>query len=170
MTNAETTSSSTVKKNVYLLCWKQNIPKYGPEQQTGEFIHPLYQFESQIVAEAHLREMQSEGFVPPQHLNPFRYYAEMDISEQKRTSGSMGYELSDVTSFPEPIFSDWLLEAGINPTLPTLDPWYSAYPLRSWVAWYDNLAPTLTETQIRKIWKVLDKINHIVIEEIEVEE
>jgi hypothetical protein len=73
-------------------------------------------------------------------LNPFRY----------------GRGLDDWTSWPEGVFRDWLLDAG-------LDPPAARAGASAWVAWWDAGQAALSELQRERVWEALDGVRFFAV-------
>jgi hypothetical protein len=64
-----------------------------------------------------------------------------------------GPALPYLTSFPEPVFLDWLQDAGVQPPQPG-----SAAGRRDWAAWWDAQQEGLSPPQRARVWDGLDKV------------
>jgi hypothetical protein len=65
-------------------------------------------------------------------------------------------EYDQITSFPEPVFDDWLRDQGLTPATPH-------FPDRQrsssdWYHWWRSVAGTLIIEQRREIWKGFDQV------------
>jgi hypothetical protein len=68
-----------------------------------------------------------------------------------------GDELSDLTSYPETVFLDWVQDAGLTPP-------EAAQGKRDWAAWWDEAAPKAGADQRARIWQAMDRVRfyHVV--------
>ncbi len=73
---------------------------------------------------------------------------------------------SDLTSYPYPVFHDWLLEAEIEPPRDA----NQTPPISEWAEWYAHHYHRWTKKQLACVWKALDQIDPFVIMELEVED
>lgn len=103
----------------------------------------------------------TQGAVPwPAVINPFRGLNERWMEDRTITT------VADVTSMPEPIFCDWLREAGLEPPAEAaIGRW-----LRDWASWWDQHAPRMTDHQRAKVWQALDRLRFYEIVETELED
>src|SRR5262249_13583180 len=63
-----------------------------------------------------------------------------------------GVSLHDQTSLPEPVFADWVQEAGLTPPPPNAD------GLRDWPYWWFTHRPAWEPDQVAHIWKAMDRL------------
>jgi hypothetical protein len=76
-------------------------------------------------------------------LNPFR----------------CGNSLAVLTSFPEPVFLDWVEDAGLTP------PAQGEKGERDWRGWWERLAPSFRPEQRAKVWAGLDRLRFYTVVE-----
>src|SRR5262249_3925880 len=76
-------------------------------------------------------------------LNPFRF----------------GERPEDITSFPEPILCDWVLEAGLEP------PEEPATGNRDWAGWSAALGGRLTPRHRARMWEACNRLRFYAVEE-----
>jgi hypothetical protein len=94
---------------------------------------------------------------------PSRAEAEAEAARRERNARqrvnpfTCGADLVALTSMPEPIFLDWIQDAGFTP--PTPDAW----DLRDWPAWWDAL-PADPEPRAR-VWEAFDKLRFFLVVE-----
>lgn len=93
----------------------------------------------------------------PLHLFADRAAAERcrgDLDRAARLSlcpFALDQDVRHLTSLEEEQFQDKLLELGL---MPPVDEWYVN---ADWVAWWNEVAPRLTEEQVHGVWDLLDR-------------
>jgi hypothetical protein len=102
----------------------------GWRRQEGQF--SLASFDSADRAESERVRLEDNA---RRRLNPFR----------------CGEDLSDLTSFPEAVFLDWVQDAGLTPP-------EAKKRKRDWAAWWQTVAPRAGADQRAKVWQALDKL------------
>lgn len=108
---------------------------------------PVEVFESREEAEQYVRDKRTERYPFP-NINPFDAFS--------RAWNTRHYHaLSALTSFPEPVFHDWLLEVDIPTPTDFSD---DEMPIETWIRWFEETSPNLTKKQITRIWQGLDKV------------
>jgi hypothetical protein len=115
-------------------------------------------FTDPLAAERYRQEVECGIRTPPPQANPFHGFREYFIE------GRRLQKLTDLTSFPEPIFADWLMDCNLTP--PKL-PSSGELPRRDWADWWDANAPRMTDYQRARIWQALDKLRFFEIVETE---
>ncbi len=146
--------------NIYLVhhVLALGAPRYNVPTRISD--KPVRVFLSQDEAQTYARESHKAG-APFADINPFLVFA------SSRWGWRVHEDVSVLTSFPEPVYNDWLLELDIpTPTdFPQGEP-----PIETWIRWFDQTTPNLTEKQIARIWQGLDKVPMFEIVELEVDE
>ncbi len=130
--------------------------------------HPLAVFDTNEEVRRYLQQWRRDvGMIPT--FNPFdpAFWHRQSISEDGCFLHEVEVErVEDLTSFPVPIFQDWLLEAGLElprPQRPT-----EPNPLNRWAQWYEEGRSKWTSSQLRQVWKALDKVKPFHVVEVEV--
>jgi hypothetical protein len=117
-------------------------------------------FTDPLAAENYRQEVERGVRTPPSQANPFHGFRESEVEGQQLR------KLADLTSFPEPIFADWLRDADLTP--PKL-PSSGELPGGDWADWWDANAPHMTDSQRARVWRALDKLRFFEIVETELE-
>jgi hypothetical protein len=136
-------------------------------------------FAEPAAAEEHVRDLDRQGIVP-QDMNPFlavRWkWERLDI--RGRWYPPRAYETLDVsrvTSFPEPILHDWVLDCGLTPPQSVTVGWKSetgkgTCQVRDWYLWWHTNLRRMCELQRRHVRRALDKVQLFEVISLELEE
>jgi hypothetical protein len=76
----------------------------------------------------------------------------------KRNPFGHGRSIEERTSMPEPVFCDWLEDAGIEP--PGID------EDDDWAKWWKASSPAWTQHQRDKVWEALDLVRFFTVVEL----
>ncbi len=154
---------------LFLIRWRELLePSVLNEKDAHPPSKPLLRaFTNRQAAEQYLHAA-GRGEIPlPAHVNPFHCFRLEKLYPDKNFAG-----LAGLTSFPEPVFLDWVRELGLEPPeLTRIKPRYAPpITMRDWAGWWDQHAPTMTELQRGRIWHALDKLEFFEIVETGLEE
>jgi hypothetical protein len=114
---------------------------------------------------------------PPAGLNPF-----LDMENPKQTldylemwgpTHDRHWQVTDLTSFDEPILHDWVLDTGLTPpeaqTMASKKQGQPPYVFRDWFAWWEAHVAQMTDVQRARIRQALDKVSFFEVVETELE-
>lgn len=113
-----------------------------------------------VAAETYRRQLERGLRTPPPEANPFHGFRESFVE------GRRFQRLADLTSLPEPIFADWLLDCYLTPPIRKTG---AEKPGRVWADWWDAHAPQMTDYQHSRVWQALDKLRFFEVVETELE-
>jgi len=91
-------------------------------------------------------------FLSPNQAEAFRKEC---FKAYQATQSPLRGTLDRSTSMPEELFTDWLLDLGLEPP-PPVRPGQPDW--RRWPSWWKAIGPALTEWQRSRIWQVMDRI------------
>lgn len=118
-------------------------------------------FADAVAAEKFRQQLERGAKPPPPAANPFHGFRQRFLEDREF------HGLADLTSMPEPIFLDWLREAGLEP--PDARP-HGRTRERDWAGWWDQHSPRMTDLQRAKVWQALDRLRFYEIVETELED
>ena len=141
---------------LYLVRWRQRC--YFRDEVWDEEVAPrvprvLAAFADPAEAEAYRQHRESTRALPANRVCPFHC--------------GQSLKLEEVTSLPEPVFLDWLLDAGLTPPPEVATP---TGPRRYWVPWWAQNLPHMTEAQQAKVWQAMDRVPFFEVVETELED
>jgi hypothetical protein len=149
-------------------------PKYGSLGQR-EFVRA---FTDPAAAEEHARDLDRRGVVPPD-MNPFLSVSWSGCRLAPRAhypkNIADSLDVSRVTSFPEPILHDWLLDGGLTPPPLMTIRWVTqtesgCLQVRDWFGWWQDHIRRMTELQQAHVRRALDKVQLFEVIPLELEE
>ncbi|SRR6266545_4209749 len=160
MAKKAATKKATPRGNarLYTVRWRMGYYFY---YDRGDRIQPgnryVKAFTSEKAAKQHIKALQCGEVPPPAGANPFMCF---------RSAARGGYfsgalpELESLTSFPEPVFLDYVRDLDLTPPpvkkkRPAFE---KAYSLRDWDGWWEENAPHMSDAQRAQIWKALDRL------------
>ncbi len=113
---------------------------------------------------------------PPDGVNPFFVFWAWWTSDGRLGGGpaTEGMVLAKITSFPDEILCDWVLDCGLSPPERlTHDPGNPRSPwcltFRDWYGWWQANLLRMDDYQRRKVCEALDKLDLFEIVETELE-
>lgn len=112
----------------------------------------LKAFADPAAAEGFLAEAEAAARRAGPAVNPFGY-SESSDPDQCLKFHHLG--LGGFTSMPEPIFRDWLQDAGLAPPAVDRDGFGA---LLRWGWWWEKAAPDMTPGQRARAWEAFDKV------------
>jgi hypothetical protein len=153
---ASPTKTARKQPRVFTVRWRKQFYFYydrGERRQPGN--RYVKAFISEEAATEYIRALLSGEIPPPLGANPFMGF------RRCKSFGDVP-ELDSLTSFPEPIFLDYIRDLGIEPPpLAPLKPRYGdkEIVLRDWDGWWEQHALGMTNEQRSAIWKALDRLD-----------
>src|SRR5262249_10205857 len=122
-------------------------------------------------------DLESGRRPPPAGLNPFLRMANpkqaLEYLEMWGSTYDRSWQVTDLTSFDEPILHDWVLDAGLTPpeplTVASRKKGRPPFPSRDWLAWGEGHVEQMTDVQRARIRQALDKVSFFEIVEPELE-
>jgi hypothetical protein len=125
----------------------------------------------------HCRAALDNDFVPPITTNPFRVFQfwQHNMGRLHLTGPvSETTVLAELTSFPDEIFCDWILDCGLTPPArvshaPPRHSNWKPLTFRNWFRWWQDNAPRMDDYQRRKVRQALDRLHFFEVVEIELE-
>jgi hypothetical protein len=149
-------------------------PKYGSlchRELVRAFADPT-------AAEEYARDLERRGVVPP-GVNPFLSVSWSGCRLAPRAHYPKNIadrlDVRRVTSFPEPILHDWVLDCGLTPPSLMTIRWLTQtesgrQQVRDWFGWWQDHDKRMTELQRTHIRRALDKVQLFEVIPLELEE
>ncbi len=159
----------TSKPAVFVVRWRQEFYFYYDDT---ERIQPgnryVKAFPTRKVAQAYIDSLHRGEVPPPRGANPF-----LSFRNAANSFSDSPPKLEKLTSFPEPVFLDWVHDLGLTPPpIEKIKRRYGKKPisLRNWDRWWEETAPAMSDEQRARIWKALDKLTFFEIVQTGLEE
>jgi hypothetical protein len=161
---------------LYIVRWRQE-----PYEKTcwnhAAVPRLLHAFADLDEAQHYCEDLESGRRPPPAGLNPF---LAMDNPKQALEHLEMwgstydrSWQVTDLTSFDEPILLDWVLDSWLTPpepqTMPSRKPGQPPYVYRDWFAWWEANVGQMTDVQRARIRQALDMVSFFEVVETELE-
>jgi hypothetical protein len=145
---------------LYVVRWLHDYFYYeidGGNPQCPAAARLVRAFTDPIEAEEYRQALERGRAAPPPEANPFHGL------RRGYMDGQRIHCLADLTSLPEGVFLDWLLDGELSPPEP------DAAGRRDWAAWWEASTKTMRDDQRRRVWQALDRIRFFEIVETELE-
>jgi hypothetical protein len=146
------------RRALYAVRWRVNYYSYyDGSERTQPGSRYVKAFTSPRAAREYIEALHRGEVAAPAGANPF-----MSFRHAARSRYFYGDppELGTLTSFPEPVFLDYVRDLGLTPPpLKEIKRDYGQpYSLRDWDGWWEEHAPHLTDDQRARLWKALDRL------------
>jgi hypothetical protein len=112
-----------------------------------------------VAADDYRQRLERGLATPPAGANPFH-----GLREEFGVEGRRITCIEDLTSFPEPIFDNWIRDCGLEPPQPV-----APQQRRDWPAWWDAQVAQMSQAQIARMWQALDQVRFFEIVETNLE-
>src|SRR5262249_38688940 len=137
----------------------------------------LKAFTDREEAERYWQDLESGRRPPPRGLNPFLRMENpkqvLDCLESWGSTYDRSWQVTDLTSFDEPILLDWVPDRYLPPpesqTMPSRKQGQPPYVFRDWFAWWEANVEQMTDVQRARIRQALDKVSFFEVVQTELE-